>query len=222
MSNRRDDPKAEAAKMSTLSIVWALVAGVAYFGLIFRLLQVLKHQGLAPDPTGFVDPGLLGEQPAKLSSVPPALFNVALTAIPIVALVVLGVGIAARARPALTLVSGLLIVAGLVGLASAAVIFVDLVATASTGSGLLLALGTIVAVAVLLRLERYMRRLYRRNPAVASLLLAFLVVIYLVLSINANIALIVLTSVDVWLALIAFAFALYAGIRLVRIAQRLG
>jgi hypothetical protein len=222
MSNRRADPKADAAKMSTLSIVWAVVAGVAYLGLIFDTLQVLKQQGLAPDPTGFVDTGLLHQQAGKLSSVPPALFNIALTAIPIVALVVLGLGVAARARPALTVVAALLIVAGLVGLASAAVLFIDIIATPSTGSGFLLALGTIVGVAILLRLERYMRRLYRRNPAVASLLLAFLVVIYLVLSINANIALIVLKEVDIWLALIAFAFALYSGIRLVRIAQRAG
>ena len=85
----------------------------------------------------------------------------------------------------------------------------------------IVALLTIVIVSILLRLQRGIRRFFRRSPAVASLLFAAVTIFYLIISNGANISTLVLQQVDVWLSLLAFAIVLYCGVSLVRNGQRL-
>ena len=76
-------------------------------------------------------------------------------------------------------------------------------------------------VSILLRLQRGIRRFFRRSPAVASLLFAAVTIFYLIISNGANISSLVLQQVDVWLSLLAFAIVVYCGVTLVRNGQRL-
>ena len=73
-----------------------------------------------------------------------------------------------------------------------------------------------VVVSILLRLQRSVRHSYQRNPALVTLLVALLTIVYLVLSNGTNITAIFLTDIDVWLALVAFAIVLFAGIGIAR------
>ncbi len=100
-------------------------------------------------------------------------------------------------------------------------LFLGLVATDKNGNQFVVALATIVLIAVLIRLQRFIRRFYQRAPAAASLILAALIVAYLILGSGTNITSIVLVQMDIWLALIAFAIALYGGIVQIRAGQRL-
>jgi len=219
---KSSDPKAEAAKMAILSIVWGVAAGVAYLGLIGRVVDLIKANTRWPGPGVAIDTGLIAVKTTQAGSLPPGLFSAAILAIPIAAAAIIALGIFLRVRPSLVPLSAVLLVAGLVGFAAVGVLFLRLVATDETRNDFLIALGTIVVVWVLLRLERSMRRLYRRNPAVASLILGAVVIAYLVLANGTNIAAIVLSAIDIWLALVAFAIALYTGVRLVRLGQKLG
>jgi hypothetical protein len=98
---------------------------------------------------------------------------------------------------------------------------VALVANPKNGIQFAVALITIVIVSILLRLQRAIRRFFRRSPALASLLFAAVTVFYLIISNGANISSLVLQQVDVWLSLLAFAIVAYCGVTLVRIGQRL-
>ena len=84
-----------------------------------------------------------------------------------------------------------------------------LVANLKNGVQFIVALLTIVIVSILLRLQRGIRRFFRRSPAVASLLFAAVTIFYLIISNGANISTLVLQQVDVWLSLLAFAIVLY-------------
>jgi hypothetical protein len=68
----------------------------------------------------------------------------------------------------------------------------------------------------MLRLQRSVRQSYQRNPALVTLVVGLVAIIYLVLSNGTNIASIILTDVDVWLALVAYAIILFAGIGIAR------
>jgi hypothetical protein len=222
MPGKNSDAKADAAKMATLSIVWAAAAGVAYLGLIRAAVLLFESAAKLQGPGESIDKGLITLNAAEAGSVPASFFSTALIAVPIAAVAILALGIVLRVRPSLVLLAAGLLIAALAGFAASGVLFVGLINTAKTRGDFLVALGTIVVVSVLLRLQRYMRRLYRRNPAVASLILGVVVIIYLVLANGTNIAAIVLSEIDIWLALVAFAILLYTGIRLVRLGQKLG
>jgi hypothetical protein len=75
---------------------------------------------------------------------------------------------------------------------------------------------TILLVPVLLRVQKFIRRFYNRAPALVSLLFGALLLVYFIFSNNASISSIVLSQLDYWLALAAFAIALYAGVTTVR------
>jgi xanthine/uracil permease len=125
-------------------------------------------------------------------------------------------------RPTTTVASGLLIPAALLGLLGVVLLFLDVVATVKNRDDFLLALGTLVVIAVLLRLQRSLRHFYRRSPALVSLLVGVLVLAYIFLTNGStNISAIVLSDVDIWLALVAFAIVLYSAIVLVRLGRML-
>jgi hypothetical protein len=107
------------------------------------------------------------------------------------------------------------------GLAASLLLVVALVANPKNGIQFAIALITIMIVSILLRLQRGIRRFFRRSPALASLLFAAVTVFYLIISNSANISSLMLEQVDVWLSLLAFAIVAYCGVTLVRIGQRL-
>ncbi|MFI5271798.1 MAG: hypothetical protein ACHQ4H_02040 [Ktedonobacterales bacterium] len=214
MFNRKADPKAVARKMAALSIAWAVVAGIAYLGLIQRAIKFVTDR--TPWPGVTVDPGITKLASAALGTHATTISNIIVAALPVAIVAVAALGIIARVRPSLPAVSPLLILAALLGLAGSVLLFVALVANVKNGTELVVALATIVLVSILLRLSRFIRRFYNRTPAVASVFFAALTLAYLLLSNGANISSIVLAQLDLWLSLLAFAITIYAGIALAR------
>jgi hypothetical protein len=221
MSGKSGDAKVRVAKMASLSVAWGVVAGVAYLGLIKRGTDLLVNATLWSGPGVTLDSGLIAIAPAQMADQYRSLTSVVLITIPIAIVAIIALGIAARAMPTLALLSFGVLAAALLGLIGAGVLFLGLVATAKNGSQFVVALATIVLIAVLIRLQRFIRHFYQRAPAAASLILAALIVAYLILGSGTNITSIVLVQVDIWLALIAFAIALYAAFAQIRAGQRL-
>lgn len=216
MSTKLAQSKARATRMASLSVAWGLVAGVAYLGLIGTALGQMK--GVIPQWTPpAIDPGIVSTPGVHASPSLSSLRTVAVAAIPFAIVAVIALGIAARLRPTTIAFSGLLIGAACLGLAGTVLVFITVVVEdADTRNGLLVAVVTIVAVPILLRLQRFIRRFYDRSPALVSLLFGALALIYFIFSNNASISSIVLSQLNDWLTLIAFGVALYAGIRAVR------
>ena len=207
MRNRSSvDPRREVVKRAMLCIAWGIVAGVAYFGLI--------GQGET------IDSGLINltntSGGVNVSGSLHALAVTALGVLPIAIIAIIVLGILLRVRPRQGILAALLIIAGALGLLGSLVFFLRVVATASNGKGFLLALITGVVVSILLRLQRSIRQSYRTNPALVTLLVALLTLIYLVLSNGTSITAIFLADIDVWLALVGFAIVFYAGIQIAR------
>jgi hypothetical protein len=220
MRNRGPDARQEVMKRATLSLVWGIIAGVAYLGLIGQGVSlVAKATGLIGSGAT-IDSGLISltsatggvQVPAPLH----ALSIAALAVLPIVIIAVIVLGVLLRVRPRQGILASLLIIAACIGLVSSLVFFLHVVATVSNGKGFVVALITGVVVSILLRVQRSVRRSYQRNPALVTLLVAFLTLFYLVLSNGTNITAIVLADIDVWLALVAFAIILFAGIGIAR------
>jgi hypothetical protein len=212
------DPRREVTKRAMLSIVWGIIAGVAYFGLIGRGVTYITTLTHASET---IDSGLITLTNTKSGgvTVPTALqpFLVpAVAALPIAIIAIIVLGILLRARPRQRAFAGLLIVASILGLLGALVFFLRVVATPGNGRAAIVALITGVVVSILLRLQRSIRQSYQKNPALVTLLVALLTVIYLVLANGTSITAIFLSDIDVWLALVAFAIVLYAGIRVLR------
>ena len=221
-------PKTGSAKMSTLAIVWGLVAGVAYLGLIQGAAERIYSavgSSLAPGATDSglrtLDSQLTSQFHIAVNSFS-SLSTVAIAAIPVAILGTIALGLAVRLRPAQGAFSSLLIVAGVLGLVGTALLFVDLVANdPSHRSAFFLAIGTIVVAAVLLRLQKFVRRFYQRSPAAATLIIGLVAVAYLFLANNSSIFTIVLEDLDIYLAVAAFAIVIYAGYHTTRHGQRL-
>jgi hypothetical protein len=220
MSSKRTNPRDEAGKMASLGIAWSVLAGVAYLGIIRGLVERIKTALKVADPT-INTQGLrnLHYDAAGVGS--SSLFNFALTAVPFAIGAVLLLAIAARVRPQLIPVPIVLVIAALVGLVTSLLLFLNQVYTPANRLSFIVALGTVVGVWLLLRLERYVRRLQRANPAVSTLLLAVLVVAYLVAYNAANIFTLILRQIDVWLAVAAFVIVLYASIRTLQESARM-
>lgn len=217
--------RADAHKIALLALVWGLVAGVAYLGLIKHAVDVIiAATGWAGPSTRF-DSGLIALDPGQAAQVGHThtpLYTTAIAALPIAILVIVGLAIVARVRPSATLLTGLLIPAALLGMVGALLFFLDVVATVKNRNDFLLALGTLVAIAVLLRLQRLVRHFYRRNPAVVSVIVGLVLLIYIfVTNGTTSISTIVLSDIDVWLALAAFTIALYCGVVLFRLGHAL-
>lgn len=215
----KSDPKAEASKMASLSIVWGVLAGVAYLGIIALLVTRLDQAGVS-GPT--VTTNGLRSITVNLDGAPAAgLLGLLIHALPYAIGAAILLAIAARLLPQFVPLPALLILAGLIGLVGTAILFLERMNLTQNRTGFLIALGTIVGLWIVARLEQQVRRLGKRNPAVASLVLAVLVVAYLVASNIATIPTLVLGEIDVWLALVAFVIVLYAGIRMLRASTRL-
>jgi hypothetical protein len=223
MRNRSSvDPRREVVKRAMLCVAWGVVAGVAYFGLIGQGVSVIaKATGLIGQGET-IDSGLINLTTSTSSggvSVPESLHALAVTALailPIAIIAIIVLGILLRVRPRQGILAALLIIAGALGLLGSLVFFLRVVATANNGKGFLLALITGVVVSILLRLQRSIRQSYRTNPALVTLLVALLTLIYLVLSNGTSITAIFLADIDVWLALVGFAIVFYAGIQIAR------
>lgn len=219
------NPRADAAKRASLSIVWGVVAGIAYLGLINGAVDIVKKATGWSGPGTSFDTGLrtfdstkYGGAHATFASVA----SIAIPALPVVIVAIVALGIASRVRPGMAVFPGLLIAAAALGLVGAVLLFLDVEANTQNRNDFLVALGTIVGISILLRLQKFVRRFYRRTPAVASLIVGLVVVIYIFLSNGTSIPSIVLAQIDIWLALVAFAIALYGGIAMVRLGQRMG
>lgn len=219
MAGKSVDAKTRVERMASLSVAWGLLAGVAYFGLIKRAVAYAKANSAWP---GFaVDGGLTTINAGHVASNYQTLTHLALIALPIAAGAVIALGIAARVRPTMSLFAVLGLIAAVLGLASAGMIFVAEVVNAQNGTETAIAVATIVLVGVLLRLQRFIRHFYRRTPAFTSLLFVAVTLAYLILSDGTNLSTIILSQVHVWLALIAFLIVLFATIGQVRAGRRL-
>lgn len=211
-SSKPPHPKVQAARMASLSIAWGLVAGVAYLGLINGVVMQIAHAIPQWSPPTF-DTGLIHIPAAHANASLSSLSTVAIAAIPFAIVAVIALGVFARLRPTHPAPSGLLIAAAALGLAGSFLVFLTVVVDDQTNrNNFLVALVTIIIVPVLLRIQRFIKRFYNRTPAVASLLFAALLLAYVFLSNGTSISSIVLSQLDVWLALIAFSIALYAGV----------
>jgi hypothetical protein len=220
MSDRKTDPRDEASKMASLAIVWSVLAGVAYLGPIKGTVEAIKQSVHASSPV-ILTSGLRTLHHDRLGLGSVDLFHLALTAVPFAIGAALLLAIVARVRPELIPAPIVLVLAALVGFVASAALFLDEVYTPANQLTFLVALGTIVGIWLLVRLERYVRRLHRRNPAVSTLLLTLLVVAYLVATNAATISSLILGQIDLWLAVIAFIIVLYASIRLTQESLRL-
>jgi hypothetical protein len=216
--NKSADARVQSARTASLCIAWAVIAGAAYLGLIKRAIDLAT--AATPWPGVGVDPGLIAIKPSQLTADYRTYATIALVAIPILVGAVIALGVATRVRPRAAPLPAGLLVAALLGLLAAGVIFLATVATASNGVEFVVALATIVLIAVLLRLQKVVRRFYQRAPAAASLVLAALTLAYLILSNGTNVSSIVLSQIDVWLALVSFAIILNSGVKLVRLANK--
>ena len=215
----KSDPKAEAAKMASLSIVWGVLAGVAYLGIIALLVTRLSQMGVNGPVVN--TNGLRSISPDLKGAPAEGVLKLVVEALPFVIGALILLAIAARALPQLVPVPVLLILAALIGFVGTAVLFLNRMNLTQNRTGFLIALGTIIGLWILVRVEGHVRRLSKRNPAVASLLLTVLVVAYLVASNVTTIPALILGEIDVWLALIAFVIVLYAGIRMLRQSIRI-
>ncbi|MGO8951157.1 MAG: hypothetical protein ACLQUY_26590, partial [Ktedonobacterales bacterium] len=209
-------------KRATLCLAWGIIAGVAYLGLIGRGVSLIaKATGLIGSGET-IDSGLISLSSSTSTGgipVPSSLHTLAigaLAALPIAIIGTIVLAILLRFRPRVGLFAGLLIAAACLGLVGSLVFFVHVVATVNNGKGAVVAFLTGIVVSVLLRLQQRVRHSYQRNPALITLLVALVAIVYLVLSNGTNITAIVLADIDVWLALVAFGVILFAGIGIAR------
>jgi len=221
-NRQKIDPRIVIAQMSSLSIAWGIAAGVAYLGLIKRAIDLVA--AATPWTGATVDSGLIGlnaDNAAKHLSGFGGLITPVVIALPFAIIAVIVFAILIRARPRLATGVGVgLIIAAILGLIGALLLFLAQVATREHGTEFIVALVTIIIVAVLLRLQRFVRRFYSRSPAFATLFFGVFTVVYLILANGVNISSIVLSQVDVWLAIISFGIVLYAGFRLANAARK--
>ncbi|HEX5548531.1 MAG TPA: hypothetical protein VFX24_14065 [Ktedonobacterales bacterium] len=220
---QQTDPRVDASRRASLAIAWGVAAAVAYLGLIYQAVQLIVNATNGQWSGGNIDQGIVhaGTTFKQFGETYAQLATIVVAALPIFIVATIVLGIVARVRPRLTFIAPLLIACGVLGLAASLLLVVALVANPKNGIQFAIALITIVIVSVLLRLQRGIRRFFRRSPALASLLFAAVTVFYLIISNSANISSLMLEQVDVWLSLLAFAIVAYCGVTLVRIGQRL-
>ncbi len=223
MSKKSGDlPQVAAAKRASMGIAWSVVAGVAYLGLISAALNavggsLISANLLADNVALYAIPQakeVIGGQYASLASA-------AIAAIPVAIVVGIAIGIAARLRPTTGLFSTLLFLAGLLGLIGVLLLAVTQFANPKKELAFAIAIGTIVVVGLVLRLEHVIRRFYGRSPAIASLILAALILVYFVLTNTTSISSVFLDNLNIWLALVAFAIVVYSGYHHIRAGHRL-
>lgn len=219
MAGKSVDAKTQVMRMASLSVAWGILAGIAYLGLIKRAVDYFT--ATTPWPGFPVDSGLIALNTAHVASSYRSLATAGLILVPIAVVAVIALGIAVRLKPTARALCWVALAAALLGLVGAGVIFAVEVATVQNGTQLLVAVATIVLVAVLVRLQKVIRHLYRRTPAATTLLFAVVTLAYLILSNGTSLAGIILGQVHVWLATIAFAIAFFAAVGQVRASRRI-
>jgi hypothetical protein len=207
--------------MASLLIAWGLVALLAYLGGVRWFVDFIAKATPWPGPGVEIDNGLRDPHLGSFGGTYAPLVTATVVALPFAIGAIILFGMILRARPGITILASLSIVASVIGLAGSLFLFLATVANAKNGQEFLIALLTIVLVFVLVRLQRFVRRFYQRSPAFATLFFALLAIVFVILSNGTSISAIILTQVDYWLALIAFAITLYASVNLTRHSRRL-
>jgi hypothetical protein len=221
MGSRKGDSRVSALKMASLLIAWGLAALVAYLGGISRFFDFLISVTPWPGPGVNIDKGLVSSKAGDFGGTYTPIVTATVIALPFAIGAIILFGMILRARPGITILATLSIVASVIGLVGSAFLFLAAVATAKNGQGFLIALLTIALIFVLVRLQKFVRRFYQRSPAFATLFFALLAIVFVALSTGTTISAIILTQIDYWLALVSFGFTLYASINLTRHSRRL-
>jgi len=221
MSSRKGDSRVSALKMASLLIAWGLVALLAYLGGVRKFVDFIVSTKIWPAPGVEIDNGLLKPNLGDFGGTYAPIVTATVIALPFAIGAIILFGMILRARPGITILATLSIVASVIGLAGSAFLFLATVANQKNGQGFLIALLTIALVFVLIRLQRFVRRFYQRSPAFATLFFALLAIIFVILSNGTTITSIILSQIDYWLALVAFGITLYASINLTRHSRRL-
>jgi hypothetical protein len=221
MGSRKGDSRVSALKMASLLIAWGLVALLAYLGGVRKFVDFIVSTKIWPAPGVEIDNGLLKPNLGDFGGTYAPIVTATVIALPFAIGAIILFGMILRARPGITILATLSIVASVIGLAGSAFLFLATVANQKNGQGFLIALLTIALVFVLIRLQRFVRRFYQRSPAFATLFFALLAIIFVILSNGTTITSIILSQIDYWLALVAFGITLYASINLTRHSRRL-
>lgn len=221
MSSRKGDSRVSALKMASLLIAWGLVALLAYLGGVRKFVDFIVSTKIWPAPGVEIDNGLLNPKLGDFGGTYAPIVTATVIALPFAIGAIILFGMILRARPGITILATLSVVASVIGLAGSAFLFLATVANQKNGQGFLIALLTIALVFVLIRLQRFVRRFYQRSPAFATLFFALLAIIFVILSNGTTITSIILSQIDYWLALVAFGITLYASINLTRHSRKL-
>ena len=221
MGSRKGDSRVSALKMASLLIAWGLVALLAYLGGVSKFVNFIVSTKIWPAPGVEIDNGLLIPKLGDFGGTYAPIVTATVIALPFAIGAIILFGMILRARPGITILATLSVVASVIGLAGSAFLFLATVANQKNGQGFLIALLTIALVFVLIRLQRFVRRFYQRSPAFATLFFALLAIVFVILSNGTTITSIILSQIDYWLALVAFGITLYASINLTRHSRRL-
>ncbi len=221
MGSRKGDSRVSALKMASLLIAWGLAALLAYLGGVRKFVDFIVSTKIWPAPGVEIDNGLLNPKLGDFGGTYAPIVTATVIALPFAIGAIILFGMILRARPGITILATLSVVASVIGLAGSAFLFLATVANQKNGQGFLIALLTIALVFVLIRLQRFVRRFYQRSPAFATLFFALLAIIFVILSNGTTITSIILSQIDYWLALVAFGITLYASINLTRHSRRL-
>ena len=219
MAGKSNDAKSQLARMASLIVAWGVLAAIAYLGLI--KLAVTYVTSRTPWPGFPVDGGIIAINTAQVASAYRSLTAVAVIIVPIAIVAVIALGIVLRVRPSIPWLPIAALAAALLGLVGMGAIFVAQVATVQNGVQILVALATIVVVAILVRLQKFIRGFYQRSPAATTILFAVVTLAYLILSNGTSLASIILDQVHIWLATIAFIIAFFAAFGAARASRRL-
>ena len=219
----------DAAKFSTLSLVWSLIAIGAYIALPWVLDYTNKNS------IGFTGWQYTAEVAQKGAGV---LKGVAITSlgdpktlalfimtllIPVALVAVFVTSLVIRGHMLSLGVVRLYIISGIVGLIATLTLFIPYVASdPQNQKKFAFAAGVVITSGIIARLQSQLRNLFKRNPAIASIGLLAISYAAIWLADQATITSIVLTQIGIWLSLAAFAIVLYSGLTLRREAIRAG
>jgi len=220
MGSRKGDSRVSALKMASLLIAWGLVALLAYLGGVSRFVNFLSDAKIWPKP-GDIDNGLISPKPGVFGGAYAPIVTATVIALPFAIGAIILFGMILRARPGITILATLSIIASIIGLAGSLFLFLPNVVNKENEQGFLIAVLTIVLVFALVRIQRFVRRFYQRSPAFATLVFGLLAIVFIILSNGTQITGIILKQIDYWLALVAFGITLYASANLTRHSRKL-
>lgn len=214
----------DAAKFSSLGLVWAVVAAAAYVllpwitGLDNQQVKGWEYtykiatQGLAAFQKG---------QSASLSDPGTLIYLVLILFIPVAIVAVFLTSLAMRGHVLRIGVVRLYILFGLVGLVATIALFVPYVLEEPKNQvNFAIAAAVVVATAVVTRVQKWLRNLFKNNPAVASIGLLVVAYATIWLASQGSFTTTILTQIGIWLTLTAFIIVVWSGITLRREAIR--